>query len=284
MTIRVGTRKSRLAMAQAKQVVHLLREKTDREIELVTLETLGDKENWKSIEDIEGEGVFTRELDEALINNAIDLAIHSCKDVPTDMREEITLSSYIKRGSPHDVLVGGHLDELDSGAIVGTGSPRRQAEIKKLRPDLKLKPIRGNIDTRVDKALEGELDAVMLAEAGLQRLGLEDKISYRFPIPETLPAPAQGALCITSRKGDEEMIKFSQTIDHPPTRYAVVAERAAMNEFGMGCTIPVGAYGEVDGELNFKLEHIEMDKRVELSGNPEKAEEIGRKAARKILK
>ncbi|UOY10311.1 hydroxymethylbilane synthase [Methanonatronarchaeum sp. AMET6-2] len=280
--IRVGTRKSRLARAQTKKVIQILERETDRNYSIQTLETLGDKENWKSIEDIEGEGVFTRELDEALINNAIDLAVHSCKDVPTRMRSEITLSSYIRRGPPNDVLVGGNLHELPEGAVVGTGSPRRKAILNKLRPDLKVKPIRGNIDTRVGKA-EDEVDAVMLAEAGLQRLGLEDEIDYRFEVPETLPAPAQGALCLTCRSGDREMMDVSGMVDHPPTRYSVVAERAAMNEFGFGCTTPVGAYGEVDSKLVFTLEHIEVGERVRVEGEPENAEELGRKAARMIM-
>ncbi|OUJ19292.1 Porphobilinogen deaminase HemC [Methanonatronarchaeum thermophilum] len=281
--IRVGTRKSRLAQAQTEKVVEILERETGRSYSIQTLETLGDKENWKSIEDIEGEGVFTRELDEALINDAIDLAVHSCKDVPTRMRSEIKISGYIERGAANDVLVGGALDELPEGGVIGTGSPRRQAIIKKLRPDLKLKSIRGNIDTRIRKARDGDVDAVMLAEAGLHRLELEDKIDYRFKVPETLPAPAQGALCITCRANDREMEEICSAVDHKPTRYSVVAERAAMNEFGYGCTTPVGAYGQVDEKLVFTLEHIEIGERVKVVGEPTNAEKIGRKAARMIM-
>lgn len=278
----VGTRKSDLALNQTKKVIDLLEEETDKRFVEKTLDTIGDKENWKSIEEIEGDGVFTRELDEALINEAIDLAVHSAKDIPTEMRKEIKLSAIIKREYPNDVLIGKTLGELKKGDVVGTGSPRRQKQLLRHLPDLKVKGIRGNVDTRISKIGE-KVDAVMLAEAGLQRLGLEDKITQKLPINEFLPAPGQGALAVTSRTKEKSLNDLINKIDDLNTRAEVTAERAAMNEFGLGCTIPIGAKGETIGdELIFHLEHVEKRERITLEGKIENAEKIGREAAEKI--
>lgn len=279
----VGTRKSDLALNQTRKVINSLEKTTDKRFKIKTLETIGDKENWKSIEEIEGDGVFTRELDEALINEAIDLAVHSAKDIPTDMRKKIKLSAIIKREHPNDVLVGGKLKELDDGAKVGTGSPRRQEQLLRARPDLDVQKIRGNVDTRISKVGD-EVDAVILAEAGLRRLDLEDKISQKLPIDEFLPAPGQGALAITSRSDDEELNKELEKVNHRNTRAEVTAERAAMNEFGLGCTIPVGAKGKAEEEkLTFIVEHVQKRRRISIEGKVNEAEELGRKAARKII-
>ncbi|PTD93704.1 hydroxymethylbilane synthase [archaeon SCG-AAA382B04] len=279
----VGTRGSELALKQTKKVVRLLEEKTDASYKIKTLDTIGDKETWKSIEEIEGDGVFTRELDEALINEAIDLAVHSAKDVPTDMRKEIELSAIVEREYPNDVLVGKELEDLKENAVIGTGSPRRQEQLLRARSDLKVKKIRGNIGTRISKINE-EVDAVILAEAGLQRLGLEEKITQRLPIKDFLPAPGQGALAVTSRTRDNELNKKIEKVNYSKTRAEVTAERAAMNEFGLGCTIPVGAKGKVNnGKLLFMVEHVEKKKRVSIEGSIEEAEKLGRKAAKKII-
>ncbi len=279
----VGTRGSRLALKQTKKVVRLLEEKTDAGFEIKTLDTIGDKENWKSIEEIEGDGVFTRELDEALINEVIDLAVHSAKDVPTNMEKGIELSAIVKRRYPNDVLVGTRLEDLEKNAVVGTGSPRRQQQLLRVRSDLKVKKIRGNIETRISK-IGNEVDAVMLAEAGLQRLGLEKKITQRLSLKDFLPAPGQGALAITSRTNDDVLKQKIDNVNDLKTKAEVTAERAAMNEFGLGCTIPVGAKGEVKNEkLLLQVEHLEKKKRVNIEGSVEEAEELGRKAAKKII-
>ncbi|OKY79125.1 MAG: Porphobilinogen deaminase HemC [Candidatus Methanohalarchaeum thermophilum] len=282
-TYKVGTRKSKLALSQTQIAIDLLEKETEYDFEIRTLDTIGDKENWKSIEEIEGDGVFTRELDEALINEAIDIAVHSAKDVPTNLRKEISIGAFTERKYPSDVIIGNKFNELKDGALIGTGSPRRQEQIKRKRPDLKVTKVRGNVETRISK-IGKEVDAVVLAEAGIQRLGIEKKISEKLPINDFLPAPGQGSLCITYRKGENKIKKLLNKVDHNKTSKAVKAERAAMNEFGLGCTVPVGAHAHIkNNKLYIKLEHVEKRKKVTLSGKANKAEEIGRKAAKKII-
>ncbi len=250
-TLRVGTRGSKLAQAQTAYVVELLRRVAPEiDFELVVIRTRGDRVQDRELAEIGGTGVFTRELQHALLDNRIDLAVHSFKDLPTTRVDGLTIAAVPPRELPFDVLVtrsGCRLHELPEGAIVGTGSLRRQAQLRRLRPDLQMMPIRGNIDTRLRKLDEGEqgLQAVVLAFAGLRRLGLEERITQILTAREMLPAPAQGALAVECRMEDAEVIEIARLVDDPWSRVAAYAERKVLQHLGGGCHAPMGALAEV---------------------------------------
>lgn len=282
MKFQVGSRRSNLSKEQTEEVLNLLRKESSASFEIVNLDILGDKADWKSIGDIDDTGVFTRELDEALLNNEIDFAVHSSKDVPSELHNKLQVGAVVKRASPRDVIVGKRLNELKEGAKVGTGSPRRKAQILRKNPVVDVVPIRGNVETRIEKVGK-EVDAVVLAEIGLKRLGLEEKISEVLPIDDFLPAPGQAALTITCRREDKETLKLLEKINHEDTRMAVEAEKAVLKEFGAGCTIPVGTFAEVvEGKIEVKADYLKDYHRVEMSGKSKNATEIGIKAAKEL--
>lgn len=243
-TLAVGTRGSRLALAQTGIVVDLLR-RADPGLtcETLVIATAGDR----SAAAPRGEGAFVKEIQAALLAGRIDLAVHSLKDLPTDPVEGLSLAAVPLRGDPRDALVGGRLAELPDGARVGTGSPRRAAQLRWLRPGLEVVPVRGNVPTRVGK-VGSEVDAVLLAAAGLSRLGIvpDDVLD-----PEVmLPAPGQGALAVEVRSSDAALADLVRTIDDAGTRAAVTAERAVLRTLGGGCMLPVAAWARVeDGVL-----------------------------------
>ncbi len=283
MTFKVGTRKSKLSKIQTKEVVQKLKEKTSYEFEITDMKSLGDKNKWKSIKDIDATGVFTRELDKALVNGAIDLAVHSSKDVPTDLSDKISVSAVTERRDPSDVLVGGKLEELEKGSVIGTGSPRRKAQILRKRPDIEVKPIRGNVETRVSK-VGSEVDAVVLAKIGLVRLGMEDRISEVLPLEEFLPAPGQACMTITTRKGDDETRNVVKEVDHEDSRLSITAERAVLEKFGDGCSVPIGAHAKVEGnKIVLKAEYLEKGRKVVLEGSKEEPQKLGFEAAKKLM-
>jgi len=240
---RVGTRGSRLARAQTAWVVERLRALApDRDWETVVVTTTGDT----SAAAPRGTGVFVKELQQALLEGTIDLAVHSLKDLPTDPVPGLTIAAIPQRADPREALVGARLGGLGAGARVGTGSPRRSAQLRRLRPDLEVAPIRGNVPTRIDKVHRGELDAVMLAAAGLGRLGIA--ADWLFDPEVVLPAPGQGALGIEAREGSFDTGLLA-ALDDPATRAAVVGERAVLRELGGGCMLPVATYGRLRGGL-----------------------------------
>jgi hydroxymethylbilane synthase len=258
MPLRLGTRSSALAQWQANWVASQLRER-GIDVLLTPITTTGDRQHG-AIELIGGQGVFTKEIQLALLDGRIDLAVHSLKDLPTVALPELCVAAIPERASPGDVLVsakGASLAELPLGATIGTGSPRRRAQLLHFRRDFQMKDIRGNIDTRLRKLrgdsqlTEGEtapFDALVLAEAGLRRLGLESHITQTLPFEIVLPAPGQGALALEIRADDQPTRRIVAQLDHPPTHAAVEAERAMLAALHGGCLAPVAALGRIDGD------------------------------------
>lgn len=243
--IRVGTRGSLLARTQTAHVVALLQAAHPAlEIETVIIQTSGDHST-ASLRQIGGQGVFTRELEAALLDGRIDVAVHSLKDLPSTMPDGLCLAAVPPREDVRDVLVSrfeGGLDALPAGARLGTGSLRRQAQLLAVRPDLHVADIRGNVDTRLRKLADGQYDAIVLAAAGLARLGWLDRATAFLPVEVMLPAPAQAALGVQCRADDEEIRTLLAAIDDAPTHAAVRAERAVLQRLGAGCRLPVAAY------------------------------------------
>jgi hydroxymethylbilane synthase len=251
-SIVVGSRSSALALVQAESVAAALRALyPQRVFRILHIRTEGDRVLSRPLVEIGGKGVFVKEIEDALLAHDVDLAVHSCKDLPTAQPAGLTIGAFLARADPRDVLVarqGRPLAELPGGARVGTGSLRRVAQLRALRPDLVLADIRGNVDTRLRKLDEGQYDAIVLAAAGLSRLGLDGRVSEYFDPQVVLPAPGQGALALELRVDDEEVLELISALDHPATRQAAGAERAFLRGLGGGCDVPIGAYAWPDGD------------------------------------
>src|ERR1041384_5423739 len=253
--LRIGSRGSRLALWQAEQAkARLLELNAELLVEIVIIKTTGDvKPDPLSV--IGGKGVFTKELEEALLDRRIDIAVHSLKDLPTIVPDRLAISAICEREDPRDALVLragsniGSLRELAPGCVVGTSSQRRLAQLKALRDDVVVKDLRGNVDTRIRKLDEGQYDALILASAGLVRLGLDDRISLRIPIRHMLPDVGQGAIAIETRSDDDFAIQTTRKLDHRETRLACLAERAFLRGLGGGCQLPIAAHARLEGEL-----------------------------------
>jgi len=242
--LRLGSRKSPMAVSQSGDVARLITERTGRRVEIVGVTTLGDVSR-QHLTQIGGTGVFVSALREALLSGEVDFAVHSLKDLPTGTAEGITLAAIPERDDPRDALVardGAKLADLPSGARIGTGSPRRAAQLTMLRSDVTCVPIRGNANTRLAKVRGGELDAVVLAYAGLARIGHTELVSEIFEPDAMLPAPGQGALAVECRTDNTELVELLATVDHAPTRAAVTAERSLLAALEAGCSAPVGAH------------------------------------------
>ncbi|HEX2039169.1 MAG TPA: hydroxymethylbilane synthase [Acidimicrobiales bacterium] len=257
MPLRAATRGSALARWQTSYVASLL----DEEVELVVVETTGDRRQDVPIHEMGGTGVFVKEVQAAVLDGRADFAVHSAKDLPAQPTEGLVLAAVPERGDPRDALVGSRLDDLPPGARVATGSVRRRAQLAGLRPDLTFSELRGNIDTRLRKA--AAFDAVVMAAAALQRLGREAHVAEVLDVEVMVPQVGQGALAVECRPGDEE--RFA-AVEHAPTRRAVDAERAFLAELGGGCNLPVGAYAAVaeDGSLSIEGLLASLDGHVVL--------------------
>jgi len=245
--LKLGSRKSPMAIAQSRQVAGLITERTGRPVEIVGVTTLGDVSR-AQLTQIGGTGVFVSALREALLGGEVDLAVHSLKDLPTGPAAGVTLAAVPPRDDPRDALVardGAKLADLPSWARIGTGSPRRAAQLLGLRADLRCVPIRGNAGTRLGKVSEGELDAVVLAYAGLARIGHVGAVTQVFEPDEMLPAPGQGALAVECREGDAELAALLQAVTDEPSVAAVTAERSLLEALEAGCSAPVGAHAAV---------------------------------------
>jgi hydroxymethylbilane synthase len=250
-TLRLGSRKSPMAIAQSQRVARTIAERTGCEVQIVAVTTLGDVSR-AQLAQIGGTGVFAGALREALLGGQVDLAVHSLKDLPTGPARGIALAAVPPRDDPRDALVarnGAKLADLPPGARIGTGSPRRAAQLLALRSDLRCIPIRGNADTRLAKVGSGELDAVVLACAGLVRIGRAAAITQVFEPGEMLPAPGQGALAIECRAGQPELAALLGAVSDPATMTAVTAERSLLEALAAGCSAPVAAYAEGAGQL-----------------------------------
>ncbi len=244
----IGSRGSKLALTQTHWVRDRLQKHNDSlEIEVLEIRTTGDTVTG-SLRSFDGAGVFTKELERALLEGQIDLAIHSLKDLPTQMHPELTLVATPEREDVRDALIGPDLSslaDLPNGARLGTGSLRRRAQLKALRPDLEILDIRGNLDTRIDKAMRGECDAVVLAVAGLNRLGWQQRIGVHLSLDQVLPAPGQGALGLQMR-ANNPLKSYVDALNHPPTQAAVQAERQLLQTLRAGCHAPVGAWARLE--------------------------------------
>jgi hydroxymethylbilane synthase len=246
--LRIGTRGSPLAKWQAEFIRKQLFAATGVESEIVIIKTAGDKMQQAPITQIGGKGIFIKELEEALLEETIDLAVHSVKDVPTDTPSRLMFPAVCRRDDVRDCLVGSTLVNLRQGARVGTSSLRRQAQLRHLRADLDLRDLRGNVDTRLRKVESGEYDAVMLSKAGLDRLGLSQRISEVLGPDVSMPAVGQGAIAAECRLKDTEAADILAHLDDAETRTAVIAERALLAALQGGCQVPMGAWAHIERE------------------------------------
>ena len=245
--LRLGSRRSPMAISQSGDVARRITGQTGRPVEIVGVTTLGDVSR-EQLTQIGGTGVFVSALRESLLRGEVDFAVHSLKDLPTGAAPGITVAAIPARDDPRDALVGRDgvkLADLPPGARIGTGSPRRAAQLAVLRSDVTCVPIRGNANTRLAKVRDGELDAVVLAYAGLARIGQTDLVSEIFEPDDMVPAPGQGALAVECRSDDAELVGLLATIDHAATRAAVTAERSLLAALEAGCSAPVGAYATI---------------------------------------
>jgi hydroxymethylbilane synthase len=287
----VGSRGSKLALIQVESVVARIREANPGiEVGISRVVTGGDRNRHLQLGQVAGIGIFVKELEAALLNSRIDLAVHSLKDVPTQIPSGLCLAAVTARLDPRDVLVsrGKRLEELASGARIGSGSLRRAVQLGACRPDLEVCSVRGNVETRLRKVTDGELDGVILAAAALQRLGWEDRVSDYLPTEYFLPAVGQGALVIEMRSNDTEAAKIVAPLNHLPTWQSITAERAFLRALGGGCRAPIAALGTVNG-VTLKLEGMISDisgsriLRSSDEGSAQAAAEIGDRLARKLL-
>lgn len=247
--LRIGSRGSQLALWQAHHISDLLRAR-GHQVELEIIKTTGDKITDVALAQVGTKGMFTKEIEEALADGRVDLAVHSLKDLPTELPAGFELVAVTTRVNPHDVFLSIRYDCIDAlpkGARVGTSSLRRQAQLKVVRPDLDVHPLRGNVDTRVRKLEQGEYDGIILAAAGLTRLGKTEFIREYLPESFMCPAAGQGALGIEIREGDMEVARHLEFLNDPDARAATQCERALLNQLGGGCQVPIGAFAEVKG-------------------------------------
>jgi len=288
--LRLGTRGSQLALAQARLVADRLEAAASGlAVELVTIATAGDRDQATPLAAGERPGWFTTAIQEALQRGEVDIAVHSLKDLPTRRPQGLVIAAVPLREDPRDVLVsrtGAPLRSLPPGAVVGTGSPRREAQLRELRPNLEVRPIRGNVETRIRKVREGEYDAAVVALAGLRRLGLEAEAAEIFGFEELLPAPGQGALAVECRADDARARGLLSRIDDPAVRLAVTAERSFLAAIEGGCSFPAAAYAEHFG-TTLKLHALVASGgrivRSKMGGPAETAAGLGRQLAEELL-
>ncbi len=288
--VTIGTRGSQLALWQAsfikKQLAHHF---PDIEVNLKIIKTTGDTIQNRSLLGL-GKGVFTKEIEIALLDGEIDLAVHSLKDLPTDLPEGLCIAAIPTREDPRDVLVtstGFPLEDLLNGAKIGTTSPRRKAQLLHIRPDLQVVDVRGNVDTRIRKLEETDLDGIILAAAGIKRLLKEEIITQYFDIEQMVPAVGQGALAVEAREGDSDIEKLLAPLNDFTTVAEITAERTVLESLGGGCQLPIGAYAEsVDGELSLIGTVCHPEGRVRIveraSEKLENAQHLGRIVAEKL--
>ena len=275
--IKVGSRGSNLALRQTEEVLVQLRPlNPDLDFQVVTVRTSGDINATGSLPGM-GLGVFVKEIERELLNETLDIAVHSLKDMPTLLPDGLILGATLHRQDPRDILVNRWncpLDQLPQGARIGTSSPRRRAQMMNLCPQAEVLPIRGSVDTRLEKAKSDDYDGAVLAASGLIRLGVTNEISEYLSAQEFVPAPGQGVLAVEIRTGDQRMESLLRPVDNAEARYAATAERAFLEILGSGCQVPVGAYAQSDGELMVLTVFLSSDDgqkcfRAELRGQPQ---------------
>ena len=292
MKIVVGLRGSKLSLTQAETVIQRLKASVkDLEVEKEIIKTTGDVVTGQHILSIKSEGVFEKEVNRAVAEEKVDFAIHSMKDLPNDFDPSLVIAAIPPRESPHDTIVtkeGYGIQDIPAGSTIGTGSPRREAQIRYVRPDLKIEPIRGNVDTRLRKLDEGLYDAVLLAEAGLNRLEINSKMK-RLPLEDFTPTPGQGALAVTVRKDRKDLLKIFSRIDDEPSRIETTAERVFLAKTGGGCKVPIGAIARLTGDtltLHAMVVAPDGSERFYLvrTGGADNPEELGGRVADEMLR
>jgi hydroxymethylbilane synthase len=289
--LRIGSRGSALALWQANFVRDRLAAERGAECEIVIIKTSGDRFQQGNVGQIGLKGVFIKELEDALLEERVDLAVHSMKDVPTELPAGLAITAILERQDVRDSLIsrdGAKLAELPAGARVGTSSLRRAAQLRRFRSDLNLQELRGNVDTRLRKLEQGQYDAIVLAKAGLDRLGWSARISEVIPPEISLPAVGQGAIGVESRGAHREVANILSALDHAETRAGVVAERALLDELQGGCQVPLGAWGRLEGsQVVLDACVLSADGaeclRERAAGAPADAERLGRDLARRML-
>ncbi|MCX7923578.1 MAG: hydroxymethylbilane synthase [Clostridia bacterium] len=289
--IRVGSRESDLALTQTKWVINEVKKKyPEYEFEIVGIKTKGDIILDTRLDKIGGKGLFIKELEQELLDKKIDIAVHSMKDMPAEIAEGLTIAVVSKREDPRDVLVtsdGRILEDLPKGAVLGTSSARREVQVLSKRPDLKIKTLRGNVLTRINKLLNNEYDAVMLAAAGLKRLGLEDRCVQYFEVEDVIPAVGQGALAVQTRSEDD-IGYLVESVHDEGTSQCVKAERAYLLRLNGGCSVPIAAHAVIEGEVMkvhgmFATEDRQSVFRAYVEGDRHEAAELGERLAEMIL-
>ncbi len=291
--LKIGTRGSALALAQAHETRARLSKAhgwSEAHFEIVVMSTSGDRIQDRPLSEVGGKGLFTREIEDALLSGQIDLAVHSSKDMPTRLPDGLTISAFLPREDPRDAFIGrtvARLLDLPLGATVGSSSLRRQAQIKKLRPDLNVVMFRGNVQTRLKKVQDGLVDGTLLALAGLKRLGLEDVVTQVLQVDDFLPAPGQGAICIETRQDDADALALVASIGDYDTGVALLCERAFLRALDGDCRTPLAAHAKlVAGVLQFSGLVLTPDGSVSHSifdqGAPSDAELIGERAGMAI--
>jgi hydroxymethylbilane synthase len=292
MILKIGTRGSNLALAQSLWIKERIETAHPHlRVRIVKIKTRGDKILDSPLSKIGGKGLFVKEIEEALLNKRIDLAVHSMKDIPAQLPKGLILGAFPEREDPFDALISKNdyaFSNLPRGAKVGTGSLRRSAQVKHVRPDLVLIPVRGNVDTRLKKMDAGEFDAVILAAAGLKRLGMNDRITEVIPAGQILPAIGQGALGLEVREADEKTIGLLSFLNHDETEVTVRAERAFLKKLEGGCQVPIAAYARLlKGDILLEGLVAELDGSIlirdEITGEKERAEETGIALAKRLL-
>ena len=252
----IATRGSTLALWQAEWIKKCLENVHPVRVEIRVVKTTGDKQPDVLLTESGTKGLFTKEIEEALLTGEADLAVHSLKDLPNDQPEGLRVAAFVEREDPRDVLIGGRctaLSDLASGACIGTSSLRRQVQLRALRPDLVLREIRGNLDTRLRKLDRGDFDALVVAAAGMHRLSLKERITEYFSTAQICPAVGQGTIAVEIRDGDSETANLVQPLDHPTTRIITEAERTFLRRLGGGCRVPIAAYGTLEnGHLHLQ--------------------------------
>ena len=290
-SVTIGSRGSKLALIQAEWVLVKLREYNPKlESSIIKIATTGDLEVSTALDKFSGQGIFVKELEKALLDNKIDIAVHSLKDMPTEIPHRLSLAAVTKRLDPRDVLVsrGRKLTELPTKAKIGTGSLRRAAQLLACRPDLEICQIRGNIDTRLRKVSQGEFDGIILAAAALIRLGWENKITEYLPVEHFTPSVGQGVLGIEIRVEDKAAASLISCINHEPTWQCIVAERTFLQTLGGGCRTPIAALGNISNSTlhlggmvaSTKTNHILYSSK---EGNSLSSEQIGKSLAQELI-
>ena len=286
MSLKIGTRGSRLALWQTDYISKLLFDAHSISCEKKIIKTTGDKITDVPLAKVGGKGIFVKEIDDAVLEDRVDLAVHSLKDVPVDLPEGMVLAAVPIREESNDALISKYkLNELPEGAVIGTSSLRRIAQMKNHRPDVRIKDLRGNVDTRIRKLEEGDYDAIIMAKAGLKRLGFEESIKEVLNLEIFTPTVGQGAIAVTTRK-DSEANELLNSINHPPSMIMVTAERSLLRGVGGGCQIPLGAQSSLSGKtvyLKGVMFSQDGSKKISAKASGTDPDKVGKSVAEQLL-